>query len=99
MEGLTKPDGAFKKYAVLMVRSELYHSRVQRRFDLTATVFEKLGAKVIDYNCGGGSKLEEAGEVLQFGSFVSYYLAMLNKVQPENIPYVEWFKAQLAKKK
>ena len=99
MEGLTRPVGAFKKYTILMVRSGLYHTRVQKRFDITADVFEKIGGRVIDYNCGGGSKLEEVGEMLQFGSFVSYYLGMLNKEDPGKIPYVKWFKAQLGKKK
>lgn len=95
MEGLAKPDGVFENYTVIMLRSELYSSRIQKRFDITANVFEKLGGRVIDYNCGGGSKLEEAGEVLQFGSFVSYYLGMLNKVNPETNAYVDWFKRQL----
>jgi glucose/mannose-6-phosphate isomerase len=99
LEGLTNPKGTFKGYTVLMVRSGLYHSRNQLRFDLTADVFEKLGAKVIDYNCGGGSRLEEVAELLQFGTFVSYYMSMLNKVDgPEKTPYVDWFKEKLAKK-
>ncbi|MFH1632154.1 MAG: bifunctional phosphoglucose/phosphomannose isomerase [bacterium] len=97
MEGLAYPKKFFEKFTVLMIRSELYHPRIQKRYDITAEVFEKQGARVVDYCAGGGSKLEEAGEVLQFGSFMSYYLAMLNRVNPEEIPFVDWFKKKMQK--
>jgi glucose/mannose-6-phosphate isomerase len=99
LEGLTFPKKAFEKYAVLMLRSDLYHKRTQVRFDVTANIFEKLGAEVIDYQCAGKTAIEECGEVLQFGAFLSFYLAMLNKVDPKNIPYVDKFKKELAKRK
>lgn len=99
LEGLTFPKKAFEKYAVLMLRSDLYHKRTQARFDVTADLFEKLGAEVIDYDCAGKTAVEECGEILQFGAFLSFYLAMLNKVDPKNIPYVDKFKKELGKKK
>ena len=98
LEGLTNPKDFFKKFTVLMLNSELYHQEVKKRYDLTAKIFEKQGAEVIEYNAGGGSCLQEAGEVLQFGSFVSYYLAMLNCVNPMNISFVDWFKREMGKR-
>ncbi len=95
MEGLTHPSGFTNKMTVLMLNSGLYHPRNQERYELTAQVFEKQGARVIEYFAGGGSALEEAGEILQFGSFVSFYLGMLNKVNPEKIPFVDWFKEKM----
>jgi len=97
MEGLTYPKGLVRRFTVLMMDSELYHPHNQRRYELTAQVFEKQGAKVIEYQSGGGSRLEELGEVMQFGSFVSYYTSMLNRVNPKDIPFVDWFKAELKK--
>ena len=97
MEGLTYPKGLTKKTTVLVLHSELYHERVQKRYDFTAQVFEKQGAKVIEYFAGGRSAIQEAGEVLQFGAFLSYYLGMLNKENPEKIPYVDWFKKKMVK--
>jgi glucose/mannose-6-phosphate isomerase len=99
LEGLTYPTNLFAKYAVLMLRSDLYHKRTQARFDITANLFEKMGAEVIDYNCAGKTAVEEGGEVLQFGAFLSYYLAMANKVDPKAIPYVDKFKKELKKVK
>jgi glucose/mannose-6-phosphate isomerase len=95
MEGLTYPKGFFKNYCVLLVRSNHYHGRNQKRFDLTAEVFERLGAQVIDYQANGRTPLEEVGELLQFGAFLSYYMAMLNGVNPIEIPFVDEFKERL----
>jgi len=97
MEGLTFPKEMFTKFTVVMFKSKHYHACVQKRYPITAKVFEKLGAEVIEYETRGSTKFEEVAEVLQFGSFVSYYLAMLNKVNPMEIPYVDWFKEELEK--
>lgn len=98
MEGLTYPAGFFKKFVVVLLKSKFYHPSVQKRVPITADVFEKLGAEVVEYEARGSGRLEEAMELLQFGSFTSYYLAMLNRVDPKEIPYVNWFKAELKKK-
>ncbi|MBT4856640.1 hypothetical protein HON52_00430 [Candidatus Uhrbacteria bacterium] len=97
MEGLTYPKGFVKKFVVVMLKSKFYHRQNQKRYDITAELFEKLGAKVVEYDAGGGSRFAEAGELLQFSTFTSYYLAMLNKVNPIKIPYVDWFKEELSK--
>ncbi len=97
LEGLTYPKGFFGKFTVLMLRSDLYNKRVQKRFDLTAEIFEKQGGQVIDYMARGKTEFEEQAELLQFGSYLSYYLAMLNNVEPQFIPYVKAFKEKLGK--
>ncbi len=99
MEGLGYPTKFFEKFTVLMIKSDLYHKRTRRRYEITADVFEKLGGRVIEYKTAGKTREEEAAELLQFGSFMSYYLAMLNKVDPRKSPYVKYFKKKLDEKK
>ena len=96
LEGLTFPKGFIKNVTVLMLRSSHYHERVQKRFKVTADIFERIGIEVIEYDCGGKDAIEECGEVLQYGSFLSYYLAMLNYVNPTPIPFVDEFKSKMA---
>ena len=97
MEGLTYPKGFVEKLVVFMLRSHLYHKRNQKRYEITAELFEKLGATVVEYDAGGGSRFAEAGELLQFSTFLSYYIGILNKVNPIEIPYVDWFKEEMGK--
>lgn len=99
LEGLAAPKGFAQKTIALMLASSLYHPQTQKRVTVTADLFESQGLGVIEYETLGDERLEQAGEVLQFVSFVSYYLAMLNNQEhPENIPFVDEFKKRLAKK-
>lgn len=95
LEGCQFPENRFEGVTVLMLRSDLYHDRTKKRYDITANMLESCGATVIDYTCGGGTRLDECGEIAQYGSFVSYYLAMLNKVNPETNAFVDKFKKEL----
>jgi len=33
--------------------------------------------------------------MMQFGCWLTYYLAMINNVNPVKIPWVDWFKNEL----
>lgn len=96
LEALTFPKKFFNKFTVLMMRSNLYHQRTQKRFDITAEILEKQGGQVIDYELQGKTVHEEAAEALQFGSYVSYYMGMLNGVEPQFIPFVKELKKKMS---
>lgn len=95
MEGLTFPKKLFSNFTVLMLKSEHYNQRTQKRYELTAEIFEEQGGEVIDYLARGENVFAESAEILQFGSFLSYYMGMLNEVEPEFIPFVKSFKSKL----
>jgi glucose/mannose-6-phosphate isomerase len=97
MEGLSYPKGLFNKFSVLMIKSKFYSTKVQKRYNITAQIFEKLGGQVVEYEARGKDIFEEACEVLQFGALTSYYLGILNKVDPRRIPFVDWFKSEMKK--
>lgn len=97
LEGLTYPKTFARKTVALIMQSDLYNARTQKRVAVTAKMLEEQGLAVVDYVTSGSERLEEVGEVLQFGSFVSYYLAMKNGVKPDEIPFVEAFKKAMGK--
>jgi glucose/mannose-6-phosphate isomerase len=95
LESLVYPKDFFKKWTVLMIKSKLYHTRVQKRFEITADLFEKQGATVVEYDASGASVWEEVAEVLQFGAYASFYLSMLHGVEPQYIPFVKELKKKM----
>lgn len=95
MEGLAYPASNKKDLAFLFFDSALYHKKIQARSELTKQVIKKNKIKVIDYKMRGATKLEQAFEMLQLGSWVTFYLAMLNGVNPSPNPWVDWFKGKL----
>lgn len=97
LEGFSHPKDVSQNTAMLFLHSSLYHPRTRKRFTVTADMVEEIGVSVVDYVARGKDALEEACEVLQFSSYVSWYLAMLNKEQTTKIPYVDAFKKLMGK--
>jgi glucose/mannose-6-phosphate isomerase len=97
LEGLTYPKDFSKHTVAVMLRSDLYHPRTQKRYSITADLFERQGLAVVEYRAAGKTKLDEVGEVLQFGSYVAWYLAMENKAVTTDIKFVNELKSRMAK--
>ena len=96
LEGLANPKSNKNNLMFLFFDSLLYHPRVARRADLTKQIARKNKIKVLEHRLYGATKLEQALEMMQFGCWLTYYLAMLNNVNPVKIPWVDWFKKELA---
>jgi glucose/mannose-6-phosphate isomerase len=95
LEGLSYPVGQAQNTTVILLRSNHYHARTQKRCDITADILEKKGITVIEYGAKGDSRLDEVGEVLQFGSYVGLYLALLNSVVTTDTATVFEFKKRM----
>jgi glucose/mannose-6-phosphate isomerase len=95
LESLANPKSNQDNLTFFFIDSALYHPRVQKRSSLTKQIVEKNGIKYIEHQLAGSSKFEQAFEMLQLGSWATYYLAMLNNVNPVEIPWVDWFKKEL----
>jgi len=95
LEGLTEPKSNKDNLAFLFIDSSFYHPRVLKRSLLTKQVVKKNKIKYFEHKLSENSKLGQAFQMLQFGCWLTYYLAMLNKVNPVEIPWVEWFKKEL----
>lgn len=95
MEGLTFPKLNPRYLAALFLRSTLYHPRVSMRYSLTKEVLAK--QRIPSYEWGPRSKtrFNQALEALSFGSFLSFYLAIANRIDPSQIPWVDYFKKRL----
>lgn len=95
MEGLTNPVSVKKNMIFLFFDSELYNKRNQKRMSLTKEVVKKNKIKVIDFKLKADTRLGQAFELLQLGSWISYYLGILYRMDPVKTPYVDWFKKKL----
>ena len=95
MEGLSHPVSNKKNMIFLFFDSELYRPRIQKRSELTKQIVKKNNIEVASHLLKGKTKLEQSFELLQLGTWITYYLGMLHKVNPSKIPYVDWFKEQL----
>lgn len=97
LEGLKYPTKAKEVFHFLLFDSDLYDQRIRKRLKLTADVIEKNNHQFSTFKPRSEKKLSQIFEVLSAGSFISFYLALLYGVDPNKIPWVDYFKEKLAK--
>jgi len=97
LEGLKNPTSNTKNLVFLFLNSDLYHKRNQIRYKITEKVIKKNKIESIEYKLKSKSKLEQAFEALILGSYTSFYLSMLNKLNPSPVPFVDFFKKEINK--
>lgn len=95
LEGLKYPPSLREKAIFLMIESPHYYERILKRYPITLDVIEKNGSKGLVYKTVSKTKLEEVVEILVLGSYVSFYLAVLNDIDPSPIPWVDYFKSKM----
>ena len=98
LEGLSKPSSNRKRLAVLFLESNLYDKKIARRLELTKEVIKRQGIEIFSYTAVGKTALQQSFDLLQFNSWLTYYLSLQNRVNPLTVPWVDWFKNKLLTK-
>jgi len=95
--GLKFPESLRSKISVIILQSNFDHPRNLLRQNITAQILEK---SKIDYDfvmlepCP--TPISEVLQVIHFGDYVSYYLAILNNIEPNPVTIIEFLKDKLA---
>ncbi len=97
MEGLAFPKTLIKEMSFIFIESKFYHPRVQKRYPLTQQIVKKNGGQIVRITLNGKTKLEQAFELIQLGAYVTAEISSIMKTDPEQIQWVNWFKAQMKK--
>ncbi len=97
--GYQFPPELASKAVVVLLRSALLPHRIKLRYEVTCELLEKakVGYQIVDGD--GTSRLSHIMSLVLFGDYVSYYLAMLNKIDPTPVKNIAYLKDQLAKDK
>lgn len=95
MEGLQFPKES--KLYFLILNSHHYSPKIQKRMELTVDVIKQNGHDVMNSFPQGKNKYEEFLETLTFGSWLTLFLGLRYDQNPAINPWVDWFKAELAK--
>ena len=95
--GWEHPAKILKDFVVIVLRDKGDHPRVSRRIEVTEEILKRAKIKVINVESTGKSLLARIFSLIYIGDFVSYYLAILNKIDPTPVDRVTYLKEQLAK--
>jgi glucose/mannose-6-phosphate isomerase len=97
LAGVCSPEGALEKAVSFFIRSESDHPRVALRFDLTQKIMMEEGICTDGFMATGKSRMEQLWRGIQFGDFVSFYLAMAYDTDPTAIPTILGLKDAMSK--
>ncbi|MFA4028508.1 MAG: hypothetical protein GDYSWBUE_000412 [Candidatus Fervidibacterota bacterium] len=96
--GLDHPSRLNGAVFVIMLRSSFSHERNKLREDIVAGLLKNTGVQCEQVSVNSADHpLCEALQLIMLGDFVSYYLALLNRVDPTAIVNIDYLKARLQK--
>jgi glucose/mannose-6-phosphate isomerase len=88
-----------KNLAVILLRDAKDHKRVQLRMDINKEIIGKYTDNMIEVRSEGRSLLARMFSLVHLGDWTSYYLAILNGVDPTPVKVIDYLKAELGKVK
>ena len=93
--GYQFPPELASKIVVVLLRSAYLPKRIQLRYQLTCQLLEqaKVSYQIVDGE--GTSPLSQMMNLVLFGDYTSYYLAILYKIDPSLIKAIDYLKEQL----
>ncbi len=95
-QGLALPGEVKGRVAVVFLHSSLLNPRTSQRFKVTQALLSQEGVKHYQVEAAGKTPLTQILSAVMVGDYVSYYLAMLNGVDPAATPALDWLKERMA---
>ena len=94
--GYEFPPEAKDRIFVFMLRSPSLHPRILLRYDVTAKLLAKAGIAHESVEARGKSALAQMLSLVLLGDYASFYLSMLNEVDPTSTDAINFVKQSLA---
>lgn len=95
--GYPFPPEIAQKIRVVLLRSPSFNERVKLRYEVTVELLKKAGVACEFVDSEGESALAEMMSLVMMGDFTSYYLAILNEIDPSPVEVISYLKGRLAK--
>ena len=93
--GWEKLPDILKMFQIIYLKDKSDFSRNQNRMDITREILDNVTNPIIQVNSEGNSTLARLFTIIYLGDMISFYLAMLNKVDPTPIDKIQRLKERL----
>jgi glucose/mannose-6-phosphate isomerase len=91
------PEKLLKDFKVIMLSDKDDHKRTKERMRISEEVIKKSGSEVIVLKREKGGRLARIYSLIYIGDFVSFYLAILNNIDPTPVETIDYLKKELGK--
>jgi glucose/mannose-6-phosphate isomerase len=96
LAGTVNPAGLIEKIMVIFLQADSDHPRNKLRFELTRKEFMVEGLNTETFKAVGDTPLAQMWTTIQFGDFLTYYLAIIYDMDPTAIASLQALKKALA---
>jgi glucose/mannose-6-phosphate isomerase len=94
--GWSHPKSLLKNIEVVFLIDKTQHERVSKRIEILSPIIEKKAHDVVKIYTKGNNLLAKIFSLIYIGDFISFYLAILNKVNPTPVDTISYLKKKLA---
>ena len=91
------PKNMLKGFKVIMLSDKDDHPRTKERIRITGEIIKKSKAEVIVLKRDNGARLARIYSLMYIGDFASFYLAILNNIDPTPVETIDYLKKELRK--
>jgi glucose/mannose-6-phosphate isomerase len=84
-----------ENFTIIVLKDIQEHKRIKARIDIVAQYLKDKGFKIINLENRAGQDLERIFYFIQYLDFTSYYLSLLNGVDPYPVTAIDYLKDQL----
>ncbi|MFH1858635.1 MAG: SIS domain-containing protein, partial [Candidatus Omnitrophota bacterium] len=97
--GWREPKSLFRHLVILLLRDEADGKQVQKRMDITTRLIrQETRVETVTVRSSGRALLSRLFSLIYIGDFVSFYLGILNRVDPTPVERIERLKKELARR-
>ncbi len=86
----------YKKFVIIILKDREDYYRNETRMNITRSLLKAYPYKIIEVSSKGKSRLSRIFSLINLGDFVSFYLAILNGVDPTPVERIALLKKKLA---
>ncbi|MCM8783725.1 MAG: bifunctional phosphoglucose/phosphomannose isomerase [Candidatus Omnitrophica bacterium] len=91
------PKSVLKNFIIFLLRDNTEQARIRLRIEITKELLKKDGFLIKEVRAEGRSLMARILSLIYIGDFVSYYLAILNQIDPTPVKPIAYLKKRLAK--
>ena len=91
------PEKIIRDFKVIMFCDKDDHARIRARARISGEIIKKSKKKIIVLEREKGGRLARIYSLMYIGDFVSFYLAILNNIDPTPVETVNYLKEELRK--
>lgn len=94
--GTEAPQDLLNQTEVIILREQDEMKQIDRRLVVTSEIMKQRGIGVTEVLARGNSRLAQLFSLIYIGDYVSFYLAILNGIDPTPVEAIAYLKEQLA---